>query len=252
MATKYDDYAKKFETIKFKREAGILEMTIHTNNDSLRWGPTAHTELEQAFLDVGRDLENEVVILTGTGKEFSGPEVTPSTDRAVPKLSVEAWGKLGSEARRFTMNMLNIEVPMIGVVNGPALRHPELPLLCDIVIGSEDCAFQDSAHFRGGMVPGDGVNAVFQILMGMNRGRYFLYTAQTIQAKQALDLGLVNELHPKDKALARGWELARTLMKQTPMNRKYTRAVLIEPLRRQMNEILGYGLALEGLVICQQ
>jgi hypothetical protein len=35
------------------------------------------------------------------------------------------------------------------------------------------------------------------------------------------------------------------------MNRKYTRWVLTEPLRRQMNEILGYGLALEGLVICQ-
>jgi len=32
MATKYDDYATKFETIKFRREDGILEMTIHTNN----------------------------------------------------------------------------------------------------------------------------------------------------------------------------------------------------------------------------
>ena len=40
----------------------------------------------------------------------------------------------------------------------------------------------------------------------------FLYTAQTIGAQQALDLGLVNELHPKDKALPRAWEHARTLM----------------------------------------
>lgn len=86
----------------------------------------------------------------------------------------------------------------------------------------------------------------------MNRARYFLYTAQVIGAKEALNLGLVNELHPKDKVLPRAWEHARTLMKQTPMNRRYTRATLIEPLRRQMNEILGYGLALEGLVICQQ
>lgn len=141
---------------------------------------------------------------------------------------------------------------MTGVVNGPALRHPELPLLCDIVIGSEDCAFQDSAHFRGSMVPGDGVNVVFQTLMGMNRARYFLYTAQTIQAKQALDYGLVNELLPKDKMLARAWEHARNLMKQNAMNRKYTRWLLTEPLRRQMNEVLGFGLALEGLVIFQQ
>jgi hypothetical protein len=64
MATKYDDYAQKFETIRFRREDRILEMTVHTNGDSLRWGPTAHTELEQAFLDVGRDPENQIVILS--------------------------------------------------------------------------------------------------------------------------------------------------------------------------------------------
>ncbi|MPZ44556.1 MAG: enoyl-CoA hydratase/isomerase family protein [Betaproteobacteria bacterium] len=250
MPTQLKDYADKYETIRFRREDGILEMTLHSNGDSLRWGPAAHSNLEEAFNDVGRDPENQIVILTGIGAEFSGPEVTPSTDRAVPKLTPEQWGKLGSEARRFTMNMLNIEVPMIGVVNGPALRHPELPLLCDIVIGSDDCSFQDSAHFRGGMVPGDGVNVVFTLLMGMNRGRYFLYTAQTIGAKQALEMGLVNELHAKDEVLARGWEHARNLMKQSALNRKYTRWLLTEPLRRQMNELLGYGLAMEGLVIC--
>ncbi|MGH8663761.1 MAG: enoyl-CoA hydratase/isomerase family protein, partial [Burkholderiales bacterium] len=106
------------------------------------------------------------------------------------------------------------------------------------------------AHFRGGMVPGDGVNVVFTLLMGMNRGRYFLYTAQTIGAKQALEMGLVNELHAKDKVLARGWEHARNLVKQSALSRKYTRWILTEPLRRQMNELLGYGLAMEGLVIC--
>jgi len=249
--TKFEDYANKFETIRFRREDGILEVTIHTNGDSLRWGPVAHADLEQAFLDIGRDPENQIIILTGTGAEFSGPEIIPSADRAVPKLTAEAWGKLGSESRRFTMNQLNIEVPMIGVVNGPALRHPELPLLCDIVIGSDDCAFQDSAHFRGGMVPGDGVHVIFPLLMGTNRGRYFLYTAQRLSAKEALDYGLVNELLPKDKVLPRAWEHARNLLKQTPLNRKYTRWLLTEPLRRQMNELLGYGLALEGMVICQ-
>lgn len=249
--TKYEDYANKFETVRFRREDGILEMTLHTAGDSLRWGPVAHADIEQAFLDIGRDPENQIIILTGIGSEFSGPEVTPSGDRAVPKLSAEQWGKLGSESRRFTMNQLNIEVPMIGVVNGPALRHPELPLMCDIVLGSEDCAFQDSAHFRGGMVPGDGVHVIFPLLMGNNRGRYFLYTAQRLSAKEAFDYGLVSELLPKDKVLARAWEHARNLLKQTPLNRKYTRWLLTEPLRRQMNELLGYGLALEGLVICQ-
>jgi enoyl-CoA hydratase/carnithine racemase len=249
--TAFDDYAKKFETIRFRREDGILEMSLHTNGDSLRWGPTAHAELEQAFLDIARDPENQVIILTGVGEEFSGPAVTPAVNRAVPHLSPVQWGKLGAESKRFTMNMLNIEVPMISAVNGPALRHPELPVLCDIVLASPEAAFQDSAHFAGGLVPGDGVHVIFPLLMGLNRARYFLLTAQKLSAKEALDLGLVNEVLPRPALLPRAWELARLLLQQPELNRRYTRILLTEQLRRQMHDLLGYGLALEGLAIGQ-
>jgi len=249
--TVFEDYKEKFQGIRFRREDGILEMTVHTEGNSLRWGPTAHAELEQAFLDIGRDADNQVIILTGAGEEFSGPAVTPAIDRAVPKLTATQWGKLGAESKRFTMNMLAIEVPMISAVNGPALRHPELPLMCDIVLAAEEAAFQDSAHFAGGLVPGDGVHVIFPLLMGLNRGRYFLFTAQKLSAKEALEMGLVNEVLSRAKVLPRAWELARQLMKQPALNRRYTRILLTEPLRRQMHDLLGYGLALEGLGIVQ-
>jgi len=249
--TKLDDYAQKFETIRFRREEGILEMTLHTNGGSQRFGPVPHAEMEQAFLDVSRDPDNQVIILTGTGEEFSGPAVASSVGRAVPKLTPEQWMKLGSEAKRFTMNMLAIEVPMIAAVNGPALRHPEVPLVCDIVLAAEQAAFQDSAHFRGGMVPGDGVHVVFPMLMGLNRARYFLLTAQLLSAKEALGFGLVNEVLPREQLMSRAWELARQILQQPVINRRYTRVILNEYLRRPMNDLLGYGLALEGLGIVQ-
>ncbi|KPK19460.1 MAG: crotonase [Betaproteobacteria bacterium SG8_41] len=249
--TKLDDYAQKFETIRFRREEGILEMTLHTNGGSQRFGPVPHAEMEQAFLDVSRDPDNQVIILTGTGEEFSGPAVASSVGRAVPKLTPEQWMKLGSEAKRFTMNMLAIEVPMIAAVNGPALRHPEVPLMCDIVLAAEQAAFQDSAHFRGGMVPGDGVHVVFPMLMGLNRARYFLLTAQLLSAKEALGFGLVNEVLPREQLMSRAWELARQILQQPVINRRYTRVILNEYLRRPMNDLLGYGLALEGLGIVQ-
>lgn len=247
----FDEYKDKFQTVRFRREDGILEMTIHTNGDSLRWGPTAHADLEQAFLDVSRDAENQVVILTGIGEEFAGPAVTPSNGRAVPKLTPEQWGKLGWESKRFLMNLLAIEVPMIAAINGPALRHPELPVMCDIVLAAEQASFQDSAHFPGGLVPGDGVHVVFPLLMGTNRARYFLLTGQKLSAHEALQFGLVNEIQPREQLLPRAWELARQLMQQPALNRRYTRILLTEPLRRQMSDLLGYGLALEGLAIVQ-
>lgn len=138
---------------------------------------------------------------------------------------------------------------MISAVNGPAARHAELPVMCDIVLASDSASFQDSAHYAGGLVPGDGVHVVFPMIMGLNRGRYFLLTGQVLDAHRALEYGLVNEILSRKKLLPRAWELAREIMRQPEMNRRYTRLLLTEQLRRQLHELLPYGLALEGLAI---
>ena len=106
------------------------------------------------------------------------------------------------EGKHVLVNLLNIEVPVISAINGPATRHCEIPLLSDIVLASEDCIFQDSAHFQGGMVPGDGVHIVFPFLLGPNRARYFLLMGQEIDALEAKSLGLVNEVMPKEALVA--------------------------------------------------
>jgi enoyl-CoA hydratase/carnithine racemase len=121
--------------------------------------------------------------------------------------------------------------------------------MCDIVLASETAAFQDSAHFTGGLVPGDGMHVVFPLIMGLNRGRYFLLTGQRISAAEARDMGLVNEVLPREKLLPRALEHARKIMKLPELNRRYTRTLITEMLRRQMNDLLPYGLALEGLAL---
>ncbi len=148
--------------------------------------------------------------------------------------------------------MLAIDIPMISAVNGPAVRHAELPVMCDIVLASETATFQDSAHYTGGLVPGDGVHVVFPMVMGLNRGRYFLLTGQVLDAAEALEVGLVNEVLPKDKLMPRAWELAAKIMEQPELNRRYSRILLTEDLRRRMYEYLPYGLALEGLCITRK
>ena len=121
--------------------------------------------------------------------------------------------------------------------------------MCDVVLASETAAFQDSAHFVGGLVPGDGMHIVFPLVMGFNRGRYFLLTGQKISAQEAKDYGVVNEVLPPERLLPRAWEIARQIMQQPELNRRYTRILLTEVLRRQINELLPYGLALEGLAL---
>ena len=246
---KFDDYCDKYESISMRREDGILEMTLGTDGGPLQWGRLPHAELEEAFLNIGRDRENQVVIMIGTGDEFSGPVAEAQSNRAAHKQTPDEWAELGWESNRLLTNLLAIDVPMISAVNGPATRHAELPVMCDIVLAAENASFQDSAHFAGGLVPGDGVHVVFPMVMGLNRGRYFLLTGQVLDASQALAAGLVNEVLPRDQLLPRAWKLAHQIMLQPEMNRRYTRLLLTEQLRRNINELLPYGLALEGLAI---
>ena len=240
----FEQYAEKYQTVRMERRDGILQITLHTNGDTLQWGSLPHGEFPQAFSDIGGDPENKVVIMTGAGDAFSGPRATPG---ARPRRPPQEWDKTYWEGKHLLMNLLDIEVPMIGAINGPALRHSELPLLSDIVLAAEEATFQDSAHFVNGLVPGDGMHIVYPLLLGLNRARYFLLTGQTISAAEAQQMGLVNEVLPREELLPRAWALAEQLAQQPSLVLRYSRVLLTQQLKRQMQDILGYGLALEGL-----
>ncbi len=250
--SRFDSYANKYSCIRMERREGILQVMFHTDGGSLQWGLGPHGELPDAFADIARDRENRVVILTGTGDEFSGPRGTPGASAITQGITVEEFDQVHRDGRALLMNLLDIEVPVIAALNGPAWRHSEIPLLSDIVLASDTAAFQDSAHFASGLVPGDGMHIVYPLLLGMNRGRYFLLTGQTLNAGEAKELGLVAEVLPQDEVLARAWELAEELTRRPTLLLRYTRLMFTEYLRRRMQDLLGYGLAMEGLALMEK
>ena len=240
----FDQYFNKYQSIRMERRNGILQMTFHTDNGPLQWGGVPHTEFSQVFVDVGNDPENRIIIMTGTGDAFTGPQGTAA---GTPKRSPKEWDQTYWEGKRILTSLLEVEVPMISAINGPALRHSEIPLLCDIVLASDTAAFQDSGHFMSGLVPGDGMHIVYPLLLGLNRGRYFLLTGQRIEADEAKNLGLVNEVMPQVDLLPRAWELAEQMAKQSDIVLRYSRVAMTLVVKRQIQDLLGYGLALEGL-----
>lgn len=249
--SRFEEYSQRYKNIAMKREDGILEVRFHTEGGPLVWSFEAHADTEQAFLDINRDRDNEIVIITGTGDRFSGPQGKPGTHFLLGS-TPEEYDRIFWESKHLTNNILNIDVPVISAINGPAFRHPEIPLLSDIVIASDTTLIQDSAHFQGGLVPGDGVQVLFPLLMGYNRGRYFLLTGEIVDAKRALELGMVNEVLPPDQVLPRAYELARKLMQQSRLMRRYSRQILVRRLKLDMADILELGIAIEGLALMEE
>ncbi|HYG43464.1 MAG TPA: enoyl-CoA hydratase/isomerase family protein [Bordetella sp.] len=246
--TTFDTYKDKYQTINLSRdERGVLEMRFHTAGGSLQWSLLAHNEFEDAFLQVSRDPANEVVILTGTGNEFCGPAIPAGGHPNRKAMTPETYDPIFCESKQMLPHLLGIEVPVIAAINGPAVRHAEIPLVSDIVLATPETFFQDTAHFPGGMVPGDGMHIVMPLLMGTTRGRYFLWTGQKVGADEAQAMGLVNEILPAEELMDRARTLAALLLQQPRLVRRYTRTVLTEDLKARMHGLLAYGLALEGV-----
>jgi enoyl-CoA hydratase/carnithine racemase len=242
---KFEEYAGKYENISMSRDDGVLEMVFGTGDGPLRWTHIggAHSEFAEAFADVARDPDNRVVIMTGTGEAFSLTAHDEEPFAADP----QTWDIIIRNGMRLTNSLLDIDALVISAINGPAHRHPEVPLLADIVLAADDAVIQDVAHFAGRVTPGDGMNVFMPLLMGYNRGRSFLLTGEALTAQRAHELGLVNEVMPREELLGRARELAQALARQNPLVTKYTRRLFTRPLQQAMLDVLGYGLALEGL-----
>lgn len=240
-------YFTEFSQARLRREDGILEVTLHTDGGPLQWKTAVHREYERLFHAIAKDRANQVVILTGCGTDFSGPEANKVGSNHIGSRTPDEWDQFRSGGKDLLMNLLAIEVPVVAAVNGPARRHAEIPLLSDIVLASETSLFQDSAHFVNDVVPGDGMHVIMPLLLGYNRGRHFLYTGREIDAREALALGLVAEVLPADRLLERAWQVARELAARRDVVRRNTRLATTQLVKVQLLEVLEYGLGLEAL-----
>lgn len=240
--------AATFENIAITREDGVVELRIHHQGGSALWAPWGglHRELGVAFAEIAADPDVRVLLITGTGDSFCAAF---QPDVAIPPMGAASWDVIFREGRALLGNLLSIEVPVIAAVNGPAFIHAEIALLADVVLASDTAIFADKPHALAGVVPGDGVQSIWPMLLGPNRGRYFLMTGQEIGAGEALALGLVGEVLPPDGLMPRARELARQFAGRPAIANRYTRILLTRPLRERIAADLDQGLIMEGMAI---
>ncbi|MFH1089944.1 MAG: enoyl-CoA hydratase/isomerase family protein [Pseudomonadota bacterium] len=250
--TYLEEYSEKYKDFfKFKREKGIIEVRFHTKGGPLKWGLEVHRGIIPAMADINNDPENECLILTGTGDSFLAEFDRESWSKHrfyEPFNSYHAYEIFYKDQTREPFALINLQIPVVAAVNGPSIVHAELALLNDIVICSENTYFYEG-HWDGlGIVPGDGVHTLFRELLGPNRGRYFIYMGNKIHAQEALQLGLVGEVLPREKLLDRAWEIAeKVFMSKNRIQRRLARSLLIQPWRELFTKELYSGMAHESL-----
>src|ERR1700675_1234773 len=218
-----DTYRDTFPNARLTRsKSGVLEVAFHTNGGVLVFNGFTHEQFVHLFHAIGSDLDNRVVIMTGSGDAFM-EKITPD---GFDFFSPRGYNKIYREGKKVLMNILDIEVPLIAAVNGPVRLHSEYVLLSDIVLATPSPVVQAKPHFEFGIAPGDGVHLLWQEVIGTVRGRFFILTRQELDAQTAKEWGAVNEIVPADKLLARAREIAEGLARLPPLTTRNTRTPL--------------------------
>jgi enoyl-CoA hydratase/carnithine racemase len=226
--------------MRMTRKNGILEVRLHTDDGPLKFSWKAHSMWSQAWIDIGRDPENEVMILTGTGDRWldANPEVWKKLFR---EWTQDDKLKMYHESLRLLENLIFcVDIPTIAAINGPG-THCEIGTLCDITLCTEDTDFFDP-HFLGGTPPGDGMALTLQRTIGIKRAAYYAYTGRKLDGKTALELGIVNEVLPREQLLPRAWELAEMMMERSRGARMLTHSILSRPWKQALVQDQGFHL----------
>ena len=256
--SRLEDYAEKYkEFLKFRREDGILELTFHYKDGPLEWSGGPQHAILRVCEDISHDPENECLIITGTGDAFNGRMVELSDEDAkrfghvadyrTPYSTYDWW----FHAQTLEPNAIaNLQIPIVGACNGPIFVHPELVLISDVVICSDNSTFREW-HFSDAGVPcGDGTWPLWEALLGPNRARYMMWMGNNVTAQQALEWGVVNEVVPLEKLNDRAWEIARYIMQRPRYTRRLQHMLTSQFWRSKFCGQMEFGLAVEGYAAC--
>lgn len=165
--------------------------------------------LYESLENVSRDESIRVAIITGEGKSFCS-----GLDLAV--LDKENLFDPRGDGSDMPDLFAACKKPIIGAINGHAITGGfELALNCDFLIASELASFADT-HARVGIHPGWGMTQLLQEAVGRRRARQMSFTCRFINAKTALDWGLVNEVVPHENLMGRAMEIAGDICESSP------------------------------------
>jgi enoyl-CoA hydratase/carnithine racemase len=164
----------------------------------------------KALDDAQADAEVAVVVVTGSGRAFcTGGDVARMGEGAPTAL--EHKNLLWEHIHRIPRTLEQMDKPVIAMVNGLAVgAGMGMSLMCDVRIAADTARFS-TGYVKVGLVPGDGDTFFLPRLVGPAKALELLWTADFIDAAEALRLGIVNRVVPADRLVAETYAFARQI-----------------------------------------
>ena len=193
-------------------------------------------ELTEICAEIAWDEEVRVIVLTGSAdKSFS-------FDAGVNRTVSGAGGEEEMNFFSIAGSIAKVDRPVIAAIQGDALGQGlEMALACDLRIAAETSRFGLSG-IKAGLIPRDGGTQRLARLVGRGKTLEMIFTGETIDAREAYRVGLVNKVVPPKELMSTVMGMAREMATKGSIALRYTK----EAVYQGMDLTLEQGLRLEA------
>jgi enoyl-CoA hydratase len=227
--------------IEVSNQDGVVVVVIDRQEALNALDRETLSELRDRLRELATDTDARVVVLTGGGDRAfaAGADIKEMTEMTV--LEGHAWGALGHECGRLLESMPK---PTIAAVNGFALGGGcELALACDLRYASDRARF-GQPEINLAIIPGWGGTQRLARAVGAALAKDLILTGRTIDAAEALRIGLVSAVYPPAELRDRVLETAAELAAKSPLALSAAK----DAANRALQSDLGAALSYEAIL----
>jgi enoyl-CoA hydratase len=210
------------ERIIYEKSGPVARITLNWPEKANAQDQKLAEEVDAALFDADRDYDVKVLIFRANGKGFCSGHAIGNNARDYPSFAEGAartgtpWKAQTDLFVKPTLNLWEFSKPTIAQVHGYCLGGgTHYGLTTDIVIASDDAYFS-YPPLQGFGMPSGECSIEPWVFMNWRRAAYYLYTAEVVDARKALEYGLVNEVVPRDELSDRVESIARHIA-QAPL-----------------------------------
>lgn len=212
------------DILYFKAREGIAKIAINRPKVRNAFRPQTVREMQAAFADARDDASIGVVILTGVGKEAfcSGGDQRIRTEAGY----VDETGVARLNVLDLQRQIRTLPKPVIAMVAGYAIGGGHvLHLLCDLTIAADNARFGQTGPRVGSFDGGYGASYLARVV-GQKRAREIWFLCRQYDARQALQMGLVNTVVPYERLEEETVQWCREILRHSPLALRCLKAAL--------------------------
>jgi len=237
-----------YNTILVERRGPAAVVTLNRPDKLNAMSSQMKTEVASALRELDADPGVRVILLTGAGEKafVAGADISEFVGRtAAEQIKLYGMGTVYDAVDR-------IAKPILALVNGFCLGGGlELALACDLRIASERAVFGQT-EVNLGIIPGGGGSQRLARLVGQGNALRLTLTGERIDAREALRLGLVEEVVPHAKLAARAMEIAEAIASKSAVAVRLAKAAVKASARLPLDQGLRYEQQLFALAIASE